>query len=250
MTEIEIRERMIARLMAAQTPWGRLRLNLYVHWKRAAWQAVIGGAYFLKRATDIMASVVALVVLAPVFGAIAVVVKMDGGPIFFRQTRIGLLGREFKMIKYRSMVVDAEARLKDLLARNEKAAGITFKMKNDPRVTRIGRILRKTSLDELPQFWNVLRGEMSLVGPRPAVPREVAMYTPADRRRLLVKPGITCLWQVGEREGGLFEIGNRNQIDFPEQVTLDVRYIENQSFLGDLRILAKTVPAILFGKGL
>jgi lipopolysaccharide/colanic/teichoic acid biosynthesis glycosyltransferase len=170
--------------------------------------------------------------------------------VFFRQTRIGLMGREFKMLKYRSMCVDAEARLKDLLAKNEKASGITFKMKDDPRITKIGRILRKTSLDELPQFLNVLRGEMALVGPRPAVPREVALYTQADRRRLLAKPGITCLWQVGEREGRTFEIGDRNSIDFPEQVALDVRYIESRSVIRDLWILAKTVPAILFGKGM
>jgi lipopolysaccharide/colanic/teichoic acid biosynthesis glycosyltransferase len=146
--------------------------------------------------------------------------------------------------------VDAEARLKELLAKNEKASGVTFKMKDDPRITKVGRFIRKSSLDELPQFWNVLKGEMSLVGPRPPVPREVALYSQADRRRFLVKPGITCLWQVGEREGRLFEIGDRNQIDFPEQVALDVRYIESQSVWRDLWILAKTVPAILFGKGM
>jgi lipopolysaccharide/colanic/teichoic acid biosynthesis glycosyltransferase len=154
------------------------------------------------------------------------------------------------MLKFRSMCVDAEAKLKDLLAKNEKASGITFKMKDDPRITKIGKLLRKSSLDELPQFWNVLRGDMSLVGPRPPVPREVALYTQADRRRFLIKPGITCLWQVGEREGGLLEIGDRNVIDFPEQVALDVRYIESQSFWRDVLILGKTVPAILFGKGM
>ena len=179
-----------------------------------------------------------------------ILVKLDGGPIFFKQTRVGLMGREFKMLKYRSMVVDAEARLKDLLAKNEKAAGVTFKMKDDPRITRIGRFIRKSSLDELPQFLNVLKGEMSLVGPRPPIPREVALYSQADRRRLLTKPGITCLWQVGERQGRVFEIGDRNSIDFPEQVDLDVRYIESQSIWKDLWILAKTVPAILFGKGM
>jgi lipopolysaccharide/colanic/teichoic acid biosynthesis glycosyltransferase len=250
MTESEIREQMLERLLSAQTPWGRFRLNCYVKWKRLAWQAVLNGTLFLKRFLDIVISAVALVVLAPVFLVIAILVKLDGGPVFFRQIRIGLMGREFKMLKYRSMCVDAEARLKDLLAKNEKASGITFKMKDDPRITKIGRILRKTSLDELPQFLNVLRGEMALVGPRPAVPREVALYTQADRRRLLAKPGITCLWQVGEREGRTFEIGDRNSIDFPEQVALDVRYIESRSVIRDLWILAKTVPAILFGKGM
>jgi lipopolysaccharide/colanic/teichoic acid biosynthesis glycosyltransferase len=248
--ENEIRERLMARLLAAQTPWGRARLNAYVRWKRFSWQSVVNSALVFKRVTDLAVSVLALVLLSPVFCVIAALVKLDGGPVFFRQTRIGLMGREFKMLKFRSMCVDAEAKLKDLLAHNEKAAGVTFKMKNDPRITRVGRLLRKSSLDELPQFWNVLRGEMSLVGPRPPLPREVALYTQADRRRLLVKPGITCLWQVGERHGGLLEIGDRNAIDFPEQVSLDIRYIESQSFWGDVLILAKTVPAILFGKGI
>jgi len=250
MTEQEIRERLMARLLVAQTPWGRARLNTYVRWKRISWQVVINATLFLKRAFDILVSVLAIICFAPIFLVIAVLVKSDGGPVFFRQTRIGLNGREFKMLKYRSMCVDAEARLKDLLAKNEKASGVTFKMKDDPRITKIGKILRKSSLDELPQFWNVLAGDMSLVGPRPPVPREVALYTQADRRRFLVKPGITCLWQVGEREGGLLEIGDRNSIDFPEQVSLDVRYIESQSFWKDIVILMKTVPAILFGKGM
>lgn len=238
------------RLLAAQSRWGRTRLNFRAGLKRWTWTSVVNAALLLKRWLDIGASLAALVLLAPVFAIIACLVKRDGGPVFFRQTRIGLNGREFKMLKFRSMVVDAEEKLKDLLARNEMASGVTFKLKDDPRITRIGKFLRKSSLDELPQFWNVLKGEMSLVGPRPPIPREVALYSQADRRRFLVKPGITCLWQVGERRGGLFEIGNRNAIDFPEQVTLDVRYIESQSLARDVWILAKTVPAILFGKGL
>lgn len=239
----------VERLVAAQTPWGRARMNLRSAWKRGSWQVVTGAAYFLKRTLDVVGSVLALVVFSPLFLLLAVLVKLDGGPVFFRQVRVGLNGREFRMLKYRSMCVDAEARLQALLAQNEKASGVTFKMKNDPRITRVGRFIRKSSLDELPQFWNVLRGDMSLVGPRPPVPREVALYTLADRRRLQVKPGITCLWQVGERQGGTFEIGDRNAIDFPEQVSLDLRYIESQSLRRDLWLLAKTVPAILFGKG-
>ncbi len=238
------------RLVAAQTPWGRAGLNARARWKSVSWRAVVNAAFFCKRVFDIAVSAIALVLLAPVFLAIALLVKLDGGPVFFRQTRVGRHGREFKMLKFRSMIVDAEAKLAGLLARNEKASGVTFKLKDDPRITKVGRLLRKTSLDELPQFWNVLRGEMSLVGPRPPLPREVALYTLADRRRLLVRPGITCLWQVGERQGGLFEIGDRNGIDFPEQVGLDVRYIESQSFRRDLWILLKTIPAILFGKGM
>jgi lipopolysaccharide/colanic/teichoic acid biosynthesis glycosyltransferase len=249
MNESEIRDRMTTRLLAAQTPWGRARLNFYVKWKRAAWNLTTGFAHFLKRVFDIVVSVIAMILLAPVFLGIALAVKMDGGPIFFRQTRFGLHGREFGMLKYRSMCVDAEAKLKDLLAKNEKKEGITFKMKDDPRITKIGKIIRKTSLDELPQFLNVLKGEMSIVGPRPPVRREVELYEQRHRRRFNAKPGITCLWQVGERGGGLFEIGDRNAIDFEEQVNLDVRYIESQSFWKDLWLLLKTVPAILFGKG-
>ncbi len=249
MTESQIRERMMERLLATQSPWGRFRLNTYVVWKRLAWTLVVHSTLFLKRAIDIVVSALALVALAPVFLTIAALVKLDGGPVFFRQNRVGLLGRQFRMLKFRSMVVDAEARLKSIMHLNEHPAAVMLKFSNDPRVTRIGRFLRKSSLDELPQFWNVLVGDMSLVGPRPPIPREVERYSQADRRRFLVKPGITCLWQVGEREGRLFEIGNRHNIDFPEQVSLDVRYIESQSITRDLWILAKTIPAILFGRG-
>lgn len=238
------------RLLTARTPWGRSLLHLRIGVKRVGWLVVIQAAFVLKRALDIIISLWALVVFSPVYLLLALLVKLDGGPVFFRQTRIGLNGHEFQMLKFRSMCVDAEARLKALLVKNEKSAGVTFKMKDDPRITRIGKILRKSSLDELPQFWNVLRGDMSLVGPRPPIPREVALYSVADWRRFLVKPGITCLWQVGERGGGFFEIGDRNAIDFPEQVSLDVRYIESQSVWKDLWLLAKTVPAILFGKGM
>ena len=250
MNDKDLHERMMDRLLAAQSPWGRAWLNLRARLKRLAWNVVLRGTLLLKRVLDLAGSLAAFLLLWPVFLGIAVLVKLDGGPVFFRQTRIGLNGRPFKMLKFRSMVVNAEALLKDLLANNEKASGVTFKMKDDPRITKIGRFLRKSSLDELPQFWNVLVGEMSLVGPRPPIPREVALYTQSDRRRFLVKPGITCLWQVGERHGGVFEIGDRNSIDFPEQVSLDVRYIECHSFWGDIWILLKTVPAILFGKGM
>lgn len=249
MNDAHLRERMMARLLATQTPWGRFRLNSYVVWKRFAWTFVLRGTLFLKRVIDIVVSAIALVLFLPVFAILALLVKLDGGPVFFRQARVGLLGREFTMLKYRSMVVDAEERLKSMMHLNEHAAGITVKISNDPRITRVGRFIRKTSLDELPQFLNVLAGDMSLVGPRPPIPREVALYSQADRRRFLVKPGITCLWQVGERQGGVFEIGNRHNIDFPEQVSLDMRYIESQSILKDLWILAKTIPAILFGRG-
>src|SRR5215470_6164248 len=143
------------------------------------------------------------------------------------------------MFKIRSMCLNAEQRLAELLKQNCHAEGVTFKLKDDPRITRMGKWLRKFSLDELPQFFNVLIGNMSLVGPRPPVPREVAMYSPAHRRRLAIKPGITCVWQIS----------GRSEIDFSGQVQLDVGYIENQSFWTDLKILALTVPAVLSGKG-
>jgi len=250
MSREDITEKAANRLLQAQTSMGRARLNATAGWKRLTWSAVVNTTFFIKRVIDIVVSIIALIIFSPVLLVLGALVKLDGGPILFRQTRVGLNGREFKMLKFRSMVVDAEARLQQLLAKNEKASGVTFKMKNDPRVTRIGRFIRKSSLDELPQFWNVLRGDMSLVGPRPPTPREVALYSPADRRRLTVKPGITCIWQVGERKGGFFEIGDRNSIDFPEQVSLDVLYIESQSVWKDIWLLTKTVPAILFGKGM
>jgi lipopolysaccharide/colanic/teichoic acid biosynthesis glycosyltransferase len=163
----------------------------------------------------------------------------DGGSIIFAQTRVGQFGRLFKMYKIRSMCPDADQRLKDLLVKNQLKEGVTFKLKDDPRMTRVGKWLRKYSFDELPQLYNVLIGDMSLVGPRPPVPREVALYRPADRRRLAGKPGITCIWQIS----------GRSEIDFSQQVGLDVGYIETQNFWTDLKILARTVPAVLSGKG-
>ena len=209
--------------------------------KRLAWWAVVGGAKAFKRAVDVAGSGAGLLALAPVFALVAGAIKAhDGGPVLFWQRRVGRHGREFDFPKFRSMVLDAE-RLKDtLLSQSDHAAGsVTFKMKHDPRITPVGRIIRKLSIDELPQLWCVLNGEMTLVGPRPPVPREVAQYTLADRRRLDVVPGLTCLWQVG----------GRGDIAFPEQVVMDVDYIESQSLLLDLQILARTVPAVLLGRG-
>lgn len=243
-----LRPRQIRRLQAARSPLGHWRLQSMLTMKRWVWLRVRHGGQLMKRGLDIIIALAALLIGAPLFVVIALLVKLDGGPVFFRQTRIGHLGREFGMLKFRSMCVNAEARLEELLAKNEKAAGITFKMADDPRVTWVGRFIRRASIDEFPQLVNVLRGDMSIVGPRPPLPREVALYSVEDRRRLLVKPGITCLWQVGERQGGAFEIGDRNQIDFDEQVRLDVRYIEKQTALRDLWIMCKTLPAMLLGK--
>lgn len=215
-------------------------MNAYVLRKRLVWGAVVASALVVKRAFDIVFSLLALLVLSPLFLLVAILIKLeDRGPVFLAQTRVGLHGREFKMFKFRSMIVNAEAKLQDLLAQNQHAGGVTFKIKDDPRITRVGKWLRKFSIDEFPQFWNVLRGDMSIVGPRPCLPREVEHYTLEQRRRLEVTPGLTCLWQIG----------GRAEIDFSGQVQLDVRYIESQTFWGDLIILAKTVPAVLLSKG-
>lgn len=200
----------------------------------------MNGAGVLKRVLDVGASLIALILFGPVFLLIALLIKCeDGGPAFFVQTRVGKFGREFKMYKFRSMRPGAEAQLQKLLAQNQHREGVTFKIKDDPRLTCVGKWLRKFSFDELPQFFNVLKGDMSLVGPRPPLPREVALYTSADRRRLAARPGITCFWQIS----------GRSEIDFSGQVKLDVKYIEEQSFATDMKLLVKTVPAVLSGKG-
>ena len=208
--------------------------------KRLLWAFAAGGAGVAKRALDIVVSALALVLLIPVFLTTAAFIKMeDRGPVFFRQQRVGRRGRIFGMWKFRSMVVNADKLKETLLAQNEMAGGITFKMKRDPRITYVGRFIRKYSVDELPQFWNVLCGAMSLVSPRPAVPREVAMYSVDDRQRLLAKPGLTCFWQVA----------GRSSIDFNGQVQLDVAYIQSESVWLDMKLLLQTVPAVLLGKG-
>ena len=216
--------------------WQQSRFQL----KRLTWKVVIGSTYVFKRLLDIVVSAELLLVLAPLFLAVAALIKLESpGPVFFKQIRVGRWGKLFPMWKFRSMYVDAEARKAELLARNESAGGVIFKMKHDPRITRVGRFIRRASIDELPQFWNVLVGDMSLVGPRPALPSEVDKYSLADRRRLEVFPGITCIWQVS----------GRSDIPFPEQVKLDVRYIESSSLWQDILILMKTVPAVLLGRG-
>lgn len=216
-------------------------------WVRAArrkmlvWRATMLLARAMKRGLDIAGSLGALVAFSPVFAVTALLIKLeDGGPVFFRQNRVGAGGRLFGMWKFRSMVVNAD-RIKDqLLGENQHGqSGVTFKMKNDPRITKVGKWIRKLSIDEFPQFYNVLRGDMSLVGPRPPLPREVAEYKASHLRRLRVKPGITCLWQIG----------GRSEIDFDGQVRLDLQYIRSSSVIFDIVILLKTLPAVIFGKG-
>ena len=192
----------------------------------------------LKRMLDVVIAAFVLVVLAPILALVAVVIKLeDGGPVVFRQTRIGLHGRPFSIVKFRTMVPDAEARLADLAHLNE-ISGHAFKVADDPRLTGVGRLLRRTSLDELPQFWNVLRGEMSVVGPRPPLPSEVAGYDLWHRRRLSMKPGITGLWQVSARL----------EAEFDRWVELDLNYIDRWSLWLDLKIMARTLPAMLSGR--
>jgi exopolysaccharide biosynthesis polyprenyl glycosylphosphotransferase len=240
MSNPDITRSLLRRYAAAQTRFGHFRLILHVQQQRLRAQWLAYGADSIKRAFDILVSLAMLILLSPLFLLIATLVWIeDGGPIFFAQTRVGRFGREFKMYKVRSMCLNAEQRLKDLLKKNQHQEGITFKIKDDPRITRVGKWLRKFSFDELPQLFNVFIGNMSLVGPRPPVPREVAMYSPAHRRRLAIKPGITCIWQIS----------GRAEIDFSGQVRLDVDYIEQQSFWKDVQILARTVPAVLSGKG-
>lgn len=191
------------------------------------------------RALDVSLSATLLLLLLPVFAVIAVAVRLESpGPLIFRQKRVGKDGCEFPFLKFRSMIRDAEARRLGLENRNERG-GPVFKIRDDPRVTRVGRVLRRWSLDELPQLINVLRGDMSLVGPRPALPSEVARYTPHQRRRLAVTPGVTGLWQVS----------GRARLSFEESVALDLAYIQRRSLALNLLILARTVPAVLNGDG-
>ncbi len=198
------------------------------------------GYLVAKRCIDFVGALCGLILLSPVFLIVAGLIKYEDpkGPVLFKQIRIGKDGKEFYMYKFRSMVIDAEVKLKDLLKHNE-VSGAMFKMKEDPRVTRIGKLIRKTSIDELPQLLNVLKGEMSLVGPRPPLPREVKEYTVYDKQRLLVTPGCAGLWQVTER----------NSVGFKEMVELDLEYINKRSVLYDLKIIFKTIQIMIKSNG-
>ncbi|KYD33127.1 Undecaprenyl-phosphate galactosephosphotransferase [Geobacillus stearothermophilus] len=195
------------------------------------------GYLIAKRIMDICGALIGLICLSWLFLIVALLIKLEDpkGPVFFKQVRVGKDGKEFYMYKFRSMVANAEELLESLLHLNE-TTGAMFKMKEDPRVTKIGKFIRKTSIDELPQLWNVLKGDMSLVGPRPPLPREVAQYTEYDKQRLLVIPGCTGLWQIS----------GRSNVGFKEMVELDLQYIRNRSILFDLKIILKTV-LVLFG---
>lgn len=193
--------------------------------------------WMLRRVQDVALSVAAILALWPwmLLTAIVIVIDSPGASPIFAQTRVGRDGREFTFYKFRSMRPNAEAELEKLLKHNEME-GPVFKMKDDPRITRVGRFIRRTSIDELPQLWNVLRGDMSIVGPRPGIPREVEQYDDYARQRLLVTPGLTCYWQIQP---------NRNSLTFDEWVELDVKYIQERSFITDWKIIFKTFGAVL-----
>jgi exopolysaccharide biosynthesis polyprenyl glycosylphosphotransferase len=204
------------------------------------WRLTLRASSLVKRTIDIAASAVLLTLLMPLFLVVAVAIKMESsGPILFRQIRVGQHGKFFAMWKFRSMYTDADARKQELVESHDRPGGIRFKLRFDPRITRVGRFIRKASIDELPQLWNVLTGSMSLVGPRPPLPDEVNRYSQEERKRLAAKPGITCTWQVS----------GRADIPFEQQVQLDVQYIASQSLGLDLRILFKTMPAVLSANG-
>lgn len=191
---------------------------------------------FFKRLIDVLGSTIGLILLSPLFLVIAILIKVEDpkGPVFFKQKRIGKDEKSFELYKFRSMVFDAEDLLEELLDMNE-AEGKMFKIQHDPRVTRIGRVIRKTSIDELPQLWNVIKGDMTLVGPRPPLPREVDEYTYYDKQRLLVTPGCTGLWQVS----------GRNRLSFDQMVQLDLRYIQERNLYLDIKIIFKTVNVMI-----
>lgn len=225
-----------------RNPLGSPFMNrLRMHAAHAQWWLQTQTLPRAKRLTDIVLVVPVLLMSLPLLVLVALAIKLsDGGPILFWQQRVGQRGRLFAFPKFRSMVVDAEAVRERLAASNQHGEqGVTFKMRRDPRVTRIGRLIRRTSIDELPQLWCVLRGDMSLVGPRPPLVKEVERYTLADRQRLSAVPGLTCIWQVS----------GRSEVPFPEQVRMDVAYITRHSFWMDIRLLLVTLPAVIRGRG-
>lgn len=194
---------------------------------------------FFKRVVDILASFILIVLLSWLYLILAILVKCTSkGPVIYTSQRVGKNGKLFKFYKFRSMRVGAEKELDSLLSQNE-TGGITFKMKDDPRITKFGKFLRKTSLDELPQLFNILNGSMSFVGPRPALPREVEQYNEYQKQRLLVKQGLTCIWQCS----------GRSNTTFDEQIEMDLEYIEKRGFFFDIWIMIKTFFAVIFGKG-
>lgn len=193
---------------------------------------------FVKRSTDIICSLLALILLSPLLLATVIAIKTDGGPVFFLQKRVGKDKKMFRMYKFRSMVPNAEQMLASLENKNE-ATGPVFKIHDDPRITKVGKFIRKYSIDELPQLINILKGEMSIVGPRPPLPSEVLMYSKYDMQRLKVRPGLTCYWQCG----------GRSNISFKKWIDMDLEYINDQGIWCDFKIIIRTIPAVFNGEG-
>ncbi len=234
------RERLLKQLDEKYGHSRRYYNRLIFFRKKYAWLFVITCSKLLKRLIDIAVSVWLMIALSPLFLCIAILIKCtDKGPVLYISKRVGKDGEEFNFPKFRSMKIAADCIKNQLIDQNIHKNNITFKIRNDPRTTWIGRILRRTSLDELPQLWCVLKGEMSLVGPRPPLREEVEKYTLEERRRLDITPGLTCIWQVS----------GRSDIPFAMQLKLDLEYIESQSFLLDIKLLLKTIPAVLLGRG-
>ena len=208
--------------------------------KKYSWLIIIGCAKLFKRILDIVVAALALFLLSPLFVAIALAIYFtEGRPILYVANRVGKWGKEFRFPKFRSMSIDADKQQAALQKFDDFQGTKRFKAKKDRRVTPLGHFLRRTSIDELPQLWCVLKGEMSLIGPRPSLPKEVQLYSLEERRRLDITPGLTCFWQVT----------GRSEVSFENQVALDVQYIESQSFWGDCILLLRTIPAVVLGKG-
>ncbi len=238
--EIKNREtELYAKFAERDTSFIQLRESLTAKSRITFWKMAVKLKASLKRTLDLVGSAIFLLAFSPVYliTSLAILIE-DGRPIFYSQTRVAKRGRHFKMWKFRSMYKNADEMKADLDSDN-MTGGVIFKMKQDPRITRTGRIIRKLSIDELPQLWHVFTGDLSLVGPRPPIPAEVAEYSSWDMKRLKVTPGLTCTWQVS----------GRSDIDFETQVNLDIDYIKKHSILTDLALLLRTIPAVISGKG-
>ena len=227
--------------MTQQNRFGPVNTRFLLKRVRLDWWLQTQSSFLIKRLIDLCLTIPAFILLMPLFAVIALAIKLcDGGPVLYWQRRIGVNGKVFPFPKFRSMIVNSQKVRQTLDAQNEHGAkSVTFKMKSDPRITSVGKFLRRASLDELPQLWCVLTGDMSLVGPRPPLPEEVACYTMAQRERLTVLPGLTCIWQVN----------GRSEVPFPQQVFMDIEYIRSRSLFLDLQLLGQTLPAVLKGRG-
>ncbi|GAB4235204.1 MAG: exopolysaccharide biosynthesis polyprenyl glycosylphosphotransferase [Chlamydiales bacterium] len=235
-TREELIEELEKRYGYYETLWGKWTFLR----KKYAWIFVVATTKYIKRGLDIVVSFFLLIFLSPVFLVISVLIWIfEGRPILYISKRVGRNGRLFNFPKFRTMHHQAEEKKRELSKKSIHRDQKTFKIRRDPRTTRLGYLLRRSSLDELPQLWSVFKGDMSLVGPRPALPEEVAHYRVKERTRLDITPGITCFWQVS----------GRSDLPFDQQISLDMKYIQSQNFLLDCKILLKTIPAVFFGKG-